>query len=143
LIIFIFSTAFAIQQSSGDKFSYCGYSNANTGYRLTIAILTFIFSILLFLNVLQAHPYILNSCYWMLYSFWFLATGLDIVAIANGQTSCNDNIQKAVPSSTCDNSVYGVTIAVDVGVLVTVSCLIYFLKAAASAGHSGGDSSRV
>jgi len=129
-----------ISVTISDKTSYCGYSNGNTGYRLTVAIITLIFSVGIFLQFFEERQMILNAIYWSLYSLWFLASGLDIVAVANGQAACNDSLTSlSGSSSTCSNSVYGISIAIDIAICFVIAGFIYLqVKRGGVSGGGGG-----
>ena len=117
-----------------DNSSYCGYSNGNTGYRLAIAIVMLLFSVASFLRLLEQHPAIFNACFWALYSLWFLAFGLDISALANGQSACKDVFDGY---GTCNNSIYGVSIAIDVAIIMVLSVFLYFQVQSLKVGSPG------
>jgi len=125
---------FGLKLSGNNNFSYCGYSDAMTGYRLFAAIVTFLFSIYLLVDglvmkALQRNAAIHMSLYWVTFALWWLAGGFDILAVANGQRACQNGFQSFFSGSTCDNSVYGVSIAIDAVMLVILACLIYFMTA--------------
>jgi preprotein translocase subunit SecG len=122
-----------VKVTGADEYSYCGYSNGNTGYRLTVAIVMFFFSIVLFFNLLQERQLILNGCYWAQYSLWFLATGLDIVAVANGQAACKDSFTSG---ATCNNSVYGISIAIDIVICAILMVYIYLMNRSTGSGSA-------
>lgn len=106
--------------------SYCGYTKANTIYRLTIAIFTFFFSLSLFTEVYKSRPMVLNGFYFMFHSLWFLAAGLDIMGITNGQTTCVDTFEKANDNQVnCENSIYGITIAIDIIIFLLILFFTY------------------
>lgn len=122
-----------------DDPSYCGYSNGNTGWRLATAIVTLLFSVCIFLKIFDERPALLTSLYWALYSCWFLAAGLDVVAVANGQASCKDSFDAINGTATCDNSVYGITIAIDVAICIVIGIFVYFqVRGGGVGGASSG-----
>mmetsp|Transcript_19185 Transcript_19185/g.20798 ORF Transcript_19185/g.20798 Transcript_19185/m.20798 type:complete len:97 (-) Transcript_19185:171-461(-) len=91
-----------------------------------------LFSIATFLRLLEQHPAIFNACFWALYSLWFLAFGLDISALANGQSTCKDKF-----NGTCNNSIYGVSIAIDVAIILVLSVFLYFQVQSLKGGSPG------
>eukprot|EP01040_Poterioochromonas_malhamensis_P007679 gene7679-8292_t len=124
-------------KGSDDKPSYCGYSNANTGYRLAVALITLFFSVAIFFRVFEERPAILSASFWGLYSLWFLAAGLDVVSIANGQAACQeDEFTVSGGTKECNNSIYGITIAIDAAICVVLGVFIY-LQAVAGIGLGG------
>jgi hypothetical protein len=72
------------------------------------------------------------TLYWICFAFWWLATGFDILAVANGQRSCENGFQDFFAGSTCDNSVYGVSIAIDCVMVCILAGLIFLMTAEAS-----------
>jgi hypothetical protein len=113
--------AFSVKISGQDKPSYCGYSNANTGYRLAIAILTLFFAISFFFDVYDNRPLLLSGIYFGAHSLWFFALGLDINSLANGQSYCKDDFTSINGGDvTCNNSVYGITISIDAGICAAI-----------------------
>lgn len=120
--------------------SYCGYSTSNTGYRLAVALLTLFPSVAIFLRSFEERHAILSVIFWALYSLWFLAAGLDVVSLVNGQAACLDEFTVSNGTKNCDNSVYGTSIAVDVSICVVLGVFIY-LQAVAEV-RLGGSSTK-
>eukprot|EP01040_Poterioochromonas_malhamensis_P004841 gene4841-5196_t len=117
----------SIKFNGRDDPSFCGFSDGITGYRLAVAIVTILFSIVIFFGIFDERKGMFSSGCWKLYSLWFLAAGLDLVSVLNGQAGCKDSLDSV---GDCDNSVYGLTIAID--------AIMCFIIAAYIASHTGG-----
>ncbi len=112
--------------------SYCGSLAAEgyTTYRLTVALFTLFFSVTIFLRAFEERAAVLNLCFRVLYSFWFLATGLDVTFVWNGRSLCIDQI---AVGKECDFSFYGITIIVDVATCILL-CVFIYLQVVGSIG---------
>ena len=89
--------------------------------------MTILFSIVIFFGIFDERKGMFSSGCWKLYSLWFLAAGLDLVSVLNGQAGCKDSLDSV---GDCDNSVYGLTIAID--------AIMCFIIAAYIVSHTGG-----
>jgi hypothetical protein len=116
-----FATTFKDSGGSDTTF-YCGYSDANTGYRFTVAILTVICTTLIIIKFLEDGLDTFSTV--VLTILWFAVLVADCQAVANGQISCEKYFVDMQPAidATCSNSVYGVSIAVT-AILITIGVL--------------------
>lgn len=112
--------------------SHCGSlaTEGYTTYRLMVALFTIFFSVTIFLRAFEERTAVLNLCFRVLYSLWFLATGLDVAFLWNGRTFCIDQI---AAGDECDFSFYGITIIVDVAACVLL-CVFIYLQVVGSIG---------
>eukprot|EP01040_Poterioochromonas_malhamensis_P014656 gene14656-16256_t len=112
--------------------SYCGSvaTEGYTTYRLMVALFTIFFSVTIFLRAFEERAAVLNLCFRVLYSLWFLAAGLDVAFVWNGRTFCIDQI---AAGHECDFSFYGITIIVDVAACVLL-CVFIYLQVVGSIG---------
>jgi hypothetical protein len=110
-----------------------------TGFRLFIGLITLAVGAILMINVLEKFRHYAFMMDWMMSSFWLLAFGLDINAVWNGNESCNNNL-KDVYGGDCDNSVYGLSIAIDLCFLIMIGVAHYFhfMEFNEAVAHGGG-----
>ncbi len=94
------------------------------------------FSVAIFFRVFEERPAILSASFWGFYSLWFLAAGMDVMSIANGQAACQDQFTVSGGTKECNNSIYGITIAIDAAICVVLGVFIY-LQAVAGVGLGG------
>eukprot|EP01039_Chlorochromonas_danica_P008099 gene8103-8934_t len=119
---------FQISRSGEDKPAYCGYGLANTAFRLAVGCVTCILGALLPFDVMDKGPS--ELLYWVFFVlgvFWFSATVSDCTALVNSTEACVDWWEDTVSSASysCENDIYGVTIAVDfVASLIVLLCWI-------------------
>ena len=95
-----------------DSNPYCGYGEDNTAFRLSVGCVTIIVGCLMPFNVLNSMPKVI---YWTLFSLavlWYSVTVADCTALVNSTGACNDAYSD-ISGVECENSVYGVTIAID------------------------------
>lgn len=112
----------------------CGYSEANTGYRLALACATVIGGALLIWYRTNEESKV--ATYWGLFVasiLWYAASIADIIALVQGTEGCIQGYQKYNDFITCDSASYGITIAVDV-LMSVLLCLCWVL-----AGRESGD----
>lgn len=112
----------------------CGYSEANTGYRLALACATVIGGALLIWYRTNEDTKV--ATYWGLFVvsiLWYAASVADIIALVQGTEGCIQSYQKYNDFITCDSAQYGITIAVDV-LMSVLLCLCWVL-----AGRESGD----
>jgi hypothetical protein len=89
--------------------SYCGYDSSNTGYRISVALISLILAVLLILRVWERASKI---CYFVLLAhgiLWFSAIVFDAAILTNTTLACSnkDFFNDSSVSYTCDNTVYG------------------------------------
>eukprot|EP00981_Chlorochromonas_danica_P002281 scaffold440_cov277-Ochromonas_danica.AAC.15 len=117
-------TAFQISLSGKDKPGYCGYGVANTAFRLAVACLTFIIGALLPFDLVKVSNEILYWAFFTLGVLWYSATVSDCTALANSTQACKDSWED-YSNVSCENDIYGVTIAVDfVGSVSVLLCWV-------------------
>jgi hypothetical protein len=100
--------------SDGQGDSVCGYSAANTGYRLALACLSIIAGIWMIFHTKIEGAMVYS--YWFIWAmkiFWFAALLADIIAIIQGSKACNNGIAKYGGGFDCGTAQYGITIALD------------------------------
>ena len=111
---------------SGD-YAYCGYGEGITGYRIAIAVIAFIASILIGMDIMGKSgetPYVLAG----LLVAWIGATASDCALLSNASASCASQMQlNSYQNSACSMSEYGVTIAVDIGATAIAAIAYKFL----------------
>ena len=116
---------FHIKFDGSDADFYCGFSDINTGFRLSIAILTILFlGFLLYLKRIRESDqpgFMTRMFHKFSVSFqillWYAALVLDSAAIGTGQLACDESFSD--DNSDCSGtSTYGVSIAVDLICLV-------------------------
>jgi hypothetical protein len=109
--------------ADGLSSSLCGFSEANTGFRLALACVTVLAGVWLVFhkNVENAKLY----TYWGLFAvmvFWLAASVADIIAVLQGGKSCQQGLAEYSDGFlNCDTAEYGITIAIDI-----LMCLIMF-----------------
>ena len=108
--------------------SYCGYSDGNSGYRLGLGCVTLIMGVLILLKIFDQRKNLQGFLYCAFFALWSAAFGIDVVAIANGQSSCVDAFHLLADETNviCNNSEYGISITVDMLIVFIVGILIYF-----------------
>ena len=119
----------SVQGHSND--AYCGYSAANTGFRLALACATVIFGAALV--VLRSTTDIKLVTYWGLFVvsvLWYAASVADIIAFIQGSQGCSESLKdNFIDDSidiTCNSSEYGITVAVDV-LMSFIMCFCWVL----------------
>eukprot|EP01033_Poteriospumella_lacustris_P007924 gene7924-5698_t len=127
--------------------SFCGYGQANTAYRMSVAALTFLGGIaLLFKFVTETYP---SFVYWSMFSLaiiWFTVTVADITALVNSTDACVSMWETwyDYASLKCDNATYGVTIALDLlACIMVLGCWVLYcwMPAQNQKSTSGGSGS--
>eukprot|EP01039_Chlorochromonas_danica_P008098 gene8102-8933_t len=119
---------FQISRSGEDKPAYCGYGLANTAFRLAVGCVTCILGALLPFDLLKEAPSeLLYWVFFVLTVFWFSAAVSDCTALVNSTEACVDWWEDTVTyhSYSCENGIYGVTIAFDIAAsLIVLLCWI-------------------
>lgn len=90
-----------------DNTGYCGYGDANTAYRISVAGVTFIFGVVYFFQVIEDHRFAAHWTLFALLILWFCATVVDVYALINGQQGCKDGFEASSGSVDCNNAIYG------------------------------------
>lgn len=110
--------------------SFCGYGQANTAYRMSVAAVTFLGGIaLLFKHVTETYP---SYVYWSMFVLaiiWFTVTVADITALVNSTDACVQMWETwyEYAGLKCDNATYGVTIALDIlACIVVLGCWVVY-----------------
>lgn len=113
----------AFEITFDDLSFYCGYSVANTTFRLFTAILTLFMGLLLIANPF-ANPKVL---YWLLFPvvvFWCCAATADAAALIAAIPGCKELIDGS--GAKCESDIYGLTMAIDIllGIMTLVVWLV-------------------
>jgi hypothetical protein len=110
-LIFLFSyfpPAFSIQCEGCSARSYCGYTSANTGFRLALAIATIFLAVAIHFKVFTEKELLLYFILLIHAVMWFAASMADAVSLTNATMACNDNkFDGGVSNSTCYPNIYG------------------------------------
>lgn len=100
-------TAFQISLSGYDKPAYCGYGEANTAFRLSVACLTFIIGALLPFDLVKVSNEILYWTFFTVGVLWYSATVSDCTALASSTQACKDSWEDYSSDYSCENDIYG------------------------------------
>jgi len=133
---------FGIQLSGNTNYSYCGYSDAITAVRFCAGGITILFALFLFfdgliMNALRERAGAHLTMYWMIAALWWVAAGFDVYSVSTGQISCERGFMNLFPGSVCNNSVYGVSIAIDALMLIVWCWLIIQVTTQALVEYAG------
>jgi hypothetical protein len=103
-----FPSAFSIQCEGCSARSYCGYTAANTGFRLALAIATIFLAVAMYVKVFTEKEMLLYFILLIHAVLWFAASMADAVSLTNATMACNDNkFDGGVSNSTCYPNIYG------------------------------------
>jgi len=80
--------AFSCDISGGTCTSYCGYGEANTIFRIIVAIVTLIYGVLMALRVAEDMQFIKYWFLFVLAILWFAVLVADIKALVNASEAC-------------------------------------------------------
>lgn len=107
---------------SGHEDAGCGYSEANTYFRLSLAFLTVLGGCLL-------HRYHKNMCNDAIhrsllcgFCVWSVTGVVDTLSVVQGHAACTASMEKYDNRITCDYSLYSITIVTDI-----VMCVVLYL----------------
>ncbi len=103
IFLLYYKTAFSVQCDGCSARSYCGYTTANTGFRLAVAILTIILAVLMFFKVFKDNEMLLYFILLVHAVLWFAASMADAVSLTNATMACTDGFD----DSTCYPEIYG------------------------------------
>jgi len=115
-----------IDNCDGCSLVYCGNSVGNTGYRLAVAIVTFILAVLMLLKIFEDKELIHYFTLLTIMIMWFSVFVADSAQLSNASEACaqNDFFKEG---STCQNAKYGITIAVDIAITIVAFVVWYSL----------------
>jgi hypothetical protein len=85
--------------------SYCGYTTANTGFRLAVAILTIILAVAMYFKAFADYEMLLYFILLIHAALWFAASMADAVSLTNATMACNSG--GGFSNSTCYPNIYG------------------------------------
>lgn len=124
---------------------FCGYSKGNTGYRLAVAIMTLFLGVIMIFKVLEKDEKIKYFTLLLHMVIWFSVFVADSAQLSSATQACSEKYFFFINGSKCDNSKYGITIAIDIAICFVSFFVWYglsYLAGVSAASITSGGSNR-